>query len=32
MYISCPACKRKIKIKENGHGRCKCGEHVKIIR
>lgn len=32
MIINCPSCNRKIKIKKNGHGRCKCGAHVKIIK
>lgn len=31
MIIKCPSCNRKVKIKKNGHGRCKCGAHVKII-
>lgn len=32
MYVKCPQCKKDVKIKPNGHGHCKCGAHVKIIR
>ena len=31
MYINCPTCNKKVKVKLNGHGRCRCGTHVKII-
>ena len=30
--VKCPECKSDIKIKNNGHGRCKtCNAHVTII-
>lgn len=29
--VKCPSCKKNVKIKSNGHGRCKCGSHVKFI-
>lgn len=29
--VNCPECKEKVKIKKNGHGRCKCGAHVKYL-
>lgn len=32
MFIRCPECKSEIKIKPNGHGRCKCGVHVKVTK
>lgn len=32
MRVVCPECKEMIQIKDNGHGRCKCGAHVKVLK
>lgn len=29
--IKCTKCSKFISIKPNGHGRCECGTHIKLI-
>lgn len=29
--VDCPTCNEAVVVKTNGHGRCKCGTHVKWI-
>lgn len=31
MNVTCPSCKRIVKIKKNGNGRCECGANIKVI-
>lgn len=31
MLAICPACKREVKIKKNGNGRCVCGANIKVL-
>lgn len=32
MIVQCPTCDKNVKVKPNGHGRCECGAHIKIIK
>lgn len=31
MKVVCPACKREVKVKMNGNGRCICGANIKVL-